>query len=84
MKENKAKKEVECPFCKSWKKIQGIHRYIVSCPENKTETKIPGKTTSKKIAIKRRRRRRGKLSIARHNNAILYPKTIYFCLKAFL
>jgi hypothetical protein len=32
MKENKAKKEVECPFCKSWKNVQGTHRHIGEVP----------------------------------------------------
>jgi hypothetical protein len=59
MKENKAKKEVECSFCKSWKNVQGIHRHIVSCPKNKTKTKIPVKAKCKKeLAIKRRGRRK--------------------------
>jgi hypothetical protein len=48
LKENKNKKQVECPFCKSWKNVQGIHKHIVSCPENKTETKIQAKAKSKK------------------------------------
>ena len=61
MIEDKEAQAIQCPFCKSWKKIQGINMHMRSCSSNKTESNKKNTTESnKKNATESNRKKKKK------------------------